>query len=103
MMPSGDIIVTGGQNADKTSIYHLADGSWNAVANMHISRGYGSSCLLSDGKVWTVMFGLHSAIDHTVQLLEHMCRFRKENGSAGVCVGWVMEWSKGLEQGCRAV
>ena len=51
MMPNGDIIVTGGQNADKTSIYHLADGTWNVAPNMHISRGYGSSCLLSNGKV----------------------------------------------------
>jgi galactose oxidase len=50
-LPNGDIIVTGGQNADKTSIYHLADATWTEAETMHISRGYGSSCLLSDGRV----------------------------------------------------
>lgn len=51
-MPNGDIVVTGGQNADKTSIYHLADGTWAEAETMNIARGYGSSCLLSNGKVW---------------------------------------------------
>lgn len=54
MLPNGDIIVTGGQNADATSIFHLADGSWNPAPKMHISRGYGSSCLLSDGRVFVM-------------------------------------------------
>jgi galactose oxidase len=59
MMPNGDIIVTGGQNANKTSIYHLASGTWNPAADMYISRGYGSSCLLSDGKVCTAALNAH--------------------------------------------
>lgn len=50
-LANGDIVVTGGQNADKTSIFHLADGTWTEAETMHISRGYGSSCLLSNGKV----------------------------------------------------
>jgi galactose oxidase len=48
---AGDIIVTGGQNANKTSIYQLATNQWVPAADMSISRGYGSSCLLSNGKV----------------------------------------------------
>lgn len=51
MMSNGDVMVTGGQNADRTSIYQLASNSWVASADMAISRGYGSSCLLSNGKV----------------------------------------------------
>lgn len=51
MMPNGDIIVTGGQNANKTSIYQLATGTWQPAEDMALSRGYASSCLLSNGKV----------------------------------------------------
>ena len=53
MMANGDVMVTGGQNANRTSIYQLASDSWVASADMAISRGYGSSCLLSNGKVST--------------------------------------------------
>lgn len=53
MMANGDILVTGGQNAKKASIYQLATNKWVAAAEMSISRGYGSSALLSNGKVCT--------------------------------------------------
>lgn len=51
MMENGDIMVTGGQNAKKASIYQLASNTWNEAPEMDISRGYGSSALLSDGRV----------------------------------------------------
>ena len=56
MMSNGDVMVTGGQNANRTSIYQLASNSWVASADMAVSRGYGSSCLLSNGKVSTSAF-----------------------------------------------
>jgi N-acetylneuraminic acid mutarotase len=58
MLPNGDIIVTGGQNANRTSIYQLASGKWNAAQEMSISRGYASSALLSNGKV-CLQKGMH--------------------------------------------
>lgn len=54
MMPNGDLIITGGQNANRTSIYQLAKGTFVQAPDMAISRGYGSSCLLSNGKVLSV-------------------------------------------------
>jgi hypothetical protein len=51
MLFNGDLIITGGQNADKTSLYQFSSGTWAPGPDMHISRGYGSSITLSNGKV----------------------------------------------------
>lgn len=59
----------GGQNADKTSIYHLADGTWTEAETMHISRGYGSACLLSNGKVCDTIAMSHIEIAGFVRSL----------------------------------
>jgi hypothetical protein len=51
MVASGDIVVTGGNNAEKTSIYSPAQSAWLPGPNMNTPRGYQSSTLLSTGEV----------------------------------------------------
>lgn len=53
---NGDIVVTGGDNAEKTSIFRLnssapGGGAWFPGPNMNIPRGYQSSVTLSNGQV----------------------------------------------------
>lgn len=50
-LPNGDVVVTGGQNADRVSIYDLSANVWRTATTMGISRGYGSTLALSNGKV----------------------------------------------------
>lgn len=50
-LPEGDVVVTGGQNADRVSIYDYSSNSWKTAPTMDISRGYGSTVALSNGKV----------------------------------------------------
>ena len=52
MLGSGAIVVTGGSNAEKTSIYEPGTG-WLPAPDMKIPRGYQSSALTSDGLVRT--------------------------------------------------
>jgi galactose oxidase len=52
-LPNGDVVVTGGQNADRVSVYDISSNSWKTAPTMGISRGYGSTIALSDGKVRT--------------------------------------------------
>jgi galactose oxidase len=47
---AGSIVVTGGDNAEKTSIYVPGEG-WVPGPDMNIPRGYQASCTLSDGRV----------------------------------------------------
>ena len=108
MMPNGDIIVTGGQNADKTSIYHLVDGTWNVAPEMHISRGYGSSCLLSNGKVCAANLPACCRASELQPWANqvHCCGLDRELylktfACAGICVGGVVERPKGSQEGCR--
>ena len=51
---NGKVIVTGGNDAPKTSIGGTQGGTWTAGANMKISRGYHSSATLSDGRIFTI-------------------------------------------------
>jgi hypothetical protein len=51
MLGTGEIVVTGGNNAEKTSIYVPARGAWVPGPNMKIPRGYQASTLLSTGAV----------------------------------------------------
>ncbi|KAF4975787.1 hypothetical protein FZEAL_7468 [Fusarium zealandicum] len=50
----GQIIVTGGNDAKKTSIYDSASDTWVAGPEMNIARGYQSSATTSDGRVFTI-------------------------------------------------
>lgn len=51
---NGRPIITGGNNADKTSIYNPLTDAWIPGADMQIPRGYQSSATCSDGRVFTI-------------------------------------------------
>lgn len=51
---SGRVVVTGGNDAPKTSIFDPSVGSWRSGANMNIGRGYQSQATLSDGRIFTI-------------------------------------------------
>jgi galactose oxidase len=51
---NGRPIVTGGNNAPKTSIYNPSSDTWISGANMQIPRGYQASATCSDGRVFTI-------------------------------------------------
>ncbi len=54
VLPDGRVIVTGGNNSEKTSIYNPATDSWTAGPNMTTPRGYQASVTLADGRVFTI-------------------------------------------------
>ena len=51
---NGRIIISGGSNAAKTSIYDPSSDSWIAAPNMQIARGYQSTTTCSDGRVFNI-------------------------------------------------
>lgn len=51
---SGRLIITGGSNAAKTSIYNPASDAWLPASNMIVQRGYQSTATTSDGKVFNI-------------------------------------------------
>lgn len=51
---NGRAVVTGGDDATKTSIYDPQTNSWVIGAQMKIPRGYQSSAILSDGRIFTI-------------------------------------------------
>ncbi|TAQ86337.1 hypothetical protein B7494_g5336 [Chlorociboria aeruginascens] len=51
---NGRAIVTGGDDAAKTSIYDPTTDSWITGAEMKIARGYQASSTLSDGRIFTI-------------------------------------------------
>ena len=51
MLFSGDLIITGGQNALKTTLYRTQAAAFEPAEDMNLSRGYGSTVTLSDGNV----------------------------------------------------
>jgi galactose oxidase len=54
MLADGSVMVSGGSDAAKTSIYDPALGSWAIGAQLGITRAYQSSTTMSDGSVFTV-------------------------------------------------
>ncbi|CEJ92113.1 hypothetical protein VHEMI07786 [[Torrubiella] hemipterigena] len=51
---NGQMIVTGGNSAKKSTLFDFNSGSWNIGPEMNIPRGYQSSATTSDGKVFTI-------------------------------------------------
>ncbi|KAL9003763.1 MAG: hypothetical protein Q9188_003387 [Gyalolechia gomerana] len=51
---SGLIVVAGGNNAEKTSIYHPDTHSWSSGAQLVLPRGYNSQVTLSNGGIFTI-------------------------------------------------
>lgn len=54
LMADGRLLVTGGSNAQRTSIYDAASAAWTSGGNMNIARGYNADALLDNGKVFTI-------------------------------------------------
>ena len=50
----GRLVITGGSNAERTSIYDPATNAFTAGPDMQISRGYQSSTIVSSGKIFTI-------------------------------------------------
>ncbi|MCJ1483353.1 hypothetical protein MMC06_003520 [Schaereria dolodes] len=51
---TGRVIVTGGNDADKTSIYDPSSDAWASGPNMQLPRGYQASATCSDGRIFTI-------------------------------------------------
>jgi galactose oxidase len=51
---NGRVVVTGGSNAAKTSIYDPTANSWIAAPDMKVARGYQSTATCSDGRVFNI-------------------------------------------------
>ncbi|KAI1850717.1 hypothetical protein JX265_004427 [Neoarthrinium moseri] len=54
MDANGVIVVTGGNDAAKTSVYNPANGAWTTAAQMKQGRGYQASTTIADGRVFTI-------------------------------------------------
>ncbi|WP_369147697.1 discoidin domain-containing protein [Streptomyces sp. R44] len=54
MLADGRVLVTGGSNAEKASIYDPATDTWSATTNMNIARGYQAMTLLSTGEAFVL-------------------------------------------------
>jgi galactose oxidase len=53
-LPDGRVVVTGGNDSGKTSIYNPATDAWATGPTMTTARGYQASATLSDGRVFTI-------------------------------------------------
>jgi galactose oxidase len=53
-LQDGKIVITGGSDAEKTSIYDPATNAFTRGPDMNIARGYQASTTLSNGKVFTI-------------------------------------------------
>jgi galactose oxidase len=51
ILSNGDILVTGGNTAEKTSIFDGTTAQWRPAPDMNIARGYQASTILSTGEV----------------------------------------------------
>ncbi|MBW5481472.1 DUF1929 domain-containing protein [Streptomyces bambusae] len=54
MLADGRVLVTGGSNAEKASIYDPATDQWSATTDMNIARGYQAMTLLSTGEAFVL-------------------------------------------------
>ncbi|KAL6706706.1 hypothetical protein ACN47E_005248 [Coniothyrium glycines] len=51
---NGRVVITGGSNAARTTIYDPAGDTWISAPDMKIARGYQSSATCSDGRIFTI-------------------------------------------------
>jgi galactose oxidase len=54
MDANGLIVVTGGNDAQKTSNYSPASGAWSTGAQMALGRGYQAQTTIGDGRIFTI-------------------------------------------------
>ncbi|GAB7366515.1 hypothetical protein MBLNU230_g8506t1 [Neophaeotheca triangularis] len=53
-LQDGRIVITGGSDAQAVSIYNPANNQFTRGPNMRMARGYQSSTILSDGRIFTI-------------------------------------------------
>ena len=53
-LPDGRILVNGGKDSGKTTIYDPVANAWSTGATMTIPRGYNANTILADGSVFTL-------------------------------------------------
>lgn len=51
---TGNMVVTGGNDAAETSLFNAATDSWEPAAAMNLERGYQAQTTLSDGRVFVI-------------------------------------------------
>ncbi|KAI0134177.1 bleached galactose oxidase [Xylariales sp. AK1849] len=51
---NGKVVVTGGNDAKKTSNYNPETGAWETGAQMALGRGYQSQTTIADGRIFTI-------------------------------------------------
>ncbi|KXJ88743.1 hypothetical protein Micbo1qcDRAFT_150644 [Microdochium bolleyi] len=61
-LADGRMVITGGANAEKTSVYNPLNNGFSPAANMNIARGYQTSCTLADGRVFTIGGGYSGGV-----------------------------------------
>ncbi|WP_225321032.1 discoidin domain-containing protein [Streptomyces luteolifulvus] len=54
ILSDGRVLVTGGSNAERASIYDPATDAWTSTADMRIPRGYQAMTLLSNGEAFVL-------------------------------------------------
>ena len=53
-LPDGTLLINGGEDSAKTSLFNPATGAWTPGAAMNIARGYQGNTVLQDGSVLTL-------------------------------------------------
>ncbi|CAH0304635.1 Sialidase [Arthrobacter sp. Bi26] len=54
LLPDGKILISGGSNSSKTTLYNPATNAWTPGPDMKIARGYQSNVTTSTGEVFTI-------------------------------------------------
>ncbi|WP_307073320.1 galactose oxidase-like domain-containing protein [Arthrobacter pascens] len=54
LLPDGKIMISGGSNSSKTTLYNPGTNTWTAGPDMKIPRGYQSNVTISTGEVFTL-------------------------------------------------
>jgi galactose oxidase len=54
LLADGRVMVTGGDDSSKTSIYNFSTNAWTTGPPLNIARGYQASAALADGRVFTI-------------------------------------------------
>lgn len=60
------IMITGGKNSGRTTMYDYATGEWSMGAGMQINRGYHTMAMLGNGDIFTIGGSWSGGIDGTL-------------------------------------
>ena len=85
---NGRFFVTGGNNAEVTSVYDFALAAWTKAPNMNVARGYHSTAVTSNGDVFAIggsFSGGYGGVDGTP--LKNGEVFRQGTGTWDMLLG----------------